>query len=293
MKKILIPLFLLFLLIATSFSQQGKLKVGNFTIYDSSGVLVINGGQIKVNDTGWVKPKDLNSGVGGLGISLNKTLGLRLNTGTGITVGANDTVVSTQELSFAEVDSISINGLVLKQGTTSTLKLLDTMSVSRLYTNSIFMQTPATKILFAPELDYSNQLVYTGGKLAFYTDEMDWYTSNGGSPTLMATLLSTGLTLNATKLDFLAGAPSSIGTTDNFDLTLIRHASSYLTLGASNLILEGNTPIKFADGNVLTTTDGITMASLLGVPNGTSATHTGWIIFTDNSNTTIYVPYWR
>lgn len=292
MIKFLLPLLLLLSLTFTSFSQQGKFRIGNFYLYDSAGTLVISGGDLKVNSNGWIQPKDLNSTVGGLGISVHPTLGLRFNAGTGMEVSSNDTVVSTQELSFAEVDSIAINGLILKPSGVNKLAMSDTITTKKLYVTSLFLNGTTSQIRFAPESEYDLYLAYAGGHLNWFIGDMTFNDK---------TSLSTILTLDATNsiitsnvdLDFTTGATTTIGTTDNFSLVLQRNNSAYMTLGASDLTIEGNTPLKFSNASIFTTPDGLTMATLTGIPNGvTGAVHTGWVLM-KNSTGTIYVPYWE
>jgi len=279
--KILLPLLLLLSLTFVTFSQQGKLKIGSYTIYDSSGVLVISGGMLKVNANGWINPKDLNSTVAGNGLSLNTTLGLRFNAGTGLEIGSNDSVVSTQELSFAQVDSIAINGVLLKSdGNVFTSVHSDSIVTPQINTDFIGLPSTGSSVSYEGKmfLDSSPSLViqsFTGTGLKLVSG-------------------SNIVTVSSSTLNFTAGASVSIGTTDNFNVALKRNNSAYMTLGASDLTIEGNTPLKFANGSIFTTPDGLTMASLLGIPNGiVGAVHTGWILMKNTAGATIYVPYWK
>lgn len=124
----IISLIILFLTLSSFSFSQGKIKIGkNSYIYDSSGIVVIQATSFKVNSNSWILPKDLNSTIAGNGLSLNNTLGLRFNAGTGMVIGSNDTVVTNQVLSFGQLDSISIGGLIVKT-TNSALTLPDTLS---------------------------------------------------------------------------------------------------------------------------------------------------------------------
>lgn len=306
MKKICLFIGLLFL-INIIFAQPSKITIGGFTLYDSSGVLVIKGGKVNVLDTGWVNSADLSYLVAGLGISKNSVLGLRVNLGSGMTT-SGDTLV-TQDASGIW-DSVSINGIILKNDggvlTTSSSSFrvgdvsitdnggkfsvggtTDSISTEAVYTNFLLFGKNAYNLTgnFEGKIFTdvgANFLIYggDGSDVKIGSDEGTYYLNIGELGTTTAVF---------PILNFTAGDSVKIGTTDNFDLRFKRNNEVYLTLSSANLIIAGNTPLKFASADVFNA-GALGIGTLNNLP--TSGDPVKFLVIYDENGSDYAIPLW-
>lgn len=274
--------------IGTTFAQQKKVTIGNYSLYDSSGTLVLSKtsgeSKFKVNGSGWVRPRDLDSTVAGSGLSLNTVLGLRFNAGSGVEVDANDTVITTGVTSYAVVDSILMGGTLITSIGANKIAY-DSLSLEALYTNFIFFGRYSEPAIYEGKIftDIGANLFIYGGDgsdVKIGADEGTYYLTIGNSGISTAVFPT---------LNFTIGDTVKIGTTDNYDLRFKRNSEVYLTLGSANLIVEGNTPLKFMDSNVFVS--GFSQTGTLGNAP-TIGDPTKYLIVYDNNGVDFAIPMW-
>lgn len=305
MKKIILIFFMFFLVSSSCFTQE--FFIGKIRLKDSLGTLVITpppGGGFKINQENWVKTKDLDTNVAGLGLSYNKTFGLRFNAGNGLEIGSNDSVISTGEVSLLSVDSLLVGGKIIK--TEGDLIQIGDQTDSAYFLGNVWIDggslvvrgqgTSQQIYMYNSVGSFSigvNKLLYNAEFNNHYGGS--WFDYIINSTSILKVDSANGLTFTSegSGINFNNGIATSVGTTDNFDLVLKRNDAAYLTLGGSDLTLHGDTPLKFADANLIVAIDLITTAVIQGIPSGTSATHSGWIKMKDNGGDIIYIPYWK
>jgi hypothetical protein len=256
MRKILI-IFLLLLISTGLFAQNGRVKIGTITLKDSSGTLVVNG-SMKVNATGWIEPKDIDTTKLGYGLKVYNGK-INILPGGGLSFSGDSLVYTGQGLikvddstlyiddngiykvkKFLRLDSVSVSNKMFKLNpTTDNLQFGDSLEITG------YIKTPKIYVSGTGPIIYFNGLGPTSswiaqGKFGPYSltfnvsaqanSAFEWWDRHGGYK-MMSLDSVNGLEVYNNRIQQAKGVNVNSATT--------------ITLGSGNyFVLDGVTTVE-------------------------------------------------